>query len=476
MNTTMADGANERLDAQIAEALFGQPGMSKMDVANRVRELRGDGPALLVGRQPGGRVRLGDQLRPCPFCGHSDFDQWPCEYIDASGANVVRCARCHAAAPMKVWHALSSQPSPYSVFDLEGMLAACVPGGDIADPQVIADNIRRWFAAQPSPGGQDALLGYVRVEAIKALREDDEVTGVMVHVEERADSVPVYLAARQPVGISAEWVLGYLTTDAPEDSREAIRNAFAEYAALSSARQPVCNVEGTWLWVKLMDWCKKTGTSPANQDELFAIAKEAHVLYAAREPVWEPVAFTNDGGSEDQFIADATDLNCPSCGGSGHADDARQPVGEPVCSGGFVISNGSGEKYMAWGQVGPEWTADRSAALWLVRRADAEALAAENEDAWSILPVERCTLPPNGWACTLAAGHEGPCPTIAAPPAQAVDLTTVRYALDAAEGLAVACASVDGFSREELASAGGEMRKQFADARALIDGKAVGNG
>ncbi len=52
MNTTMADGAEQRLDAQIAEALFGQPGMSKMDVANRVRELRGDGPALLVGRQP----------------------------------------------------------------------------------------------------------------------------------------------------------------------------------------------------------------------------------------------------------------------------------------------------------------------------------------------------------------------------------------------------------------------------------------
>ncbi|WP_353089148.1 hypothetical protein [Stenotrophomonas sepilia] len=105
---------------------------------------------------------------------------------------------------------------------------------------------------------------------------------------------------------------------------------------------------------------------------------------------------------------------------------ARQPVGEPVCSGGFVISNGSGEKYMAWGQVGPEWTADRSAALWLVRRADAEALAAENEDAWSILPVERCALPPNGWACTLAAGHEGPCPTIAVPPAQAVDLGQFR--------------------------------------------------
>jgi len=47
MNTTMADGAGERLDAQIADALFGQPGMSKMDVANRLRQLRGNGAPLL---------------------------------------------------------------------------------------------------------------------------------------------------------------------------------------------------------------------------------------------------------------------------------------------------------------------------------------------------------------------------------------------------------------------------------------------
>ncbi len=76
--------------------------------------------------QPGGRVRLGDGLPPCPFCGHSDFDQWPCEYIDASGANVVRCAHCHAAAPMKVWHDLSAQPSPGGqgdVLDLDRVLS-----------------------------------------------------------------------------------------------------------------------------------------------------------------------------------------------------------------------------------------------------------------------------------------------------------------------------------------------------------------
>ncbi len=73
--------------------------------------------------QPGGRVRLGDGLPPCPFCGHSDFDQWPCEYIDASGANVVRCAHCHAAAPMKVWHDLSAQPSPGGQGELTALVS-----------------------------------------------------------------------------------------------------------------------------------------------------------------------------------------------------------------------------------------------------------------------------------------------------------------------------------------------------------------
>lgn len=43
-------------------------------------------------------------LLPCPFCGKSNFDQWPCDWLDGSGANVVRCAWCHGAAPMDVWN------------------------------------------------------------------------------------------------------------------------------------------------------------------------------------------------------------------------------------------------------------------------------------------------------------------------------------------------------------------------------------
>lgn len=38
-------------------------------------------------------------------------------------------------------------PQPVELsFDVEAMLAACLPGGSIVDPQVVADNIRAWAA------------------------------------------------------------------------------------------------------------------------------------------------------------------------------------------------------------------------------------------------------------------------------------------------------------------------------------------
>lgn len=63
-------------------------------------------------------------------------------------------------------------------------------------------------------------------------------------------------------------------------------------------------------------------------------------------------------------------------------------------------------------------------------------------------------------------------PLYTAPPAQAVDLGAVREALQAAEGLATICASVDGYSREEVAASGRAMRQQFADALAKVDSQA----
>lgn len=59
------------------------------------------------------------------------------------------------------------------------------------------------------------------------------------------------------------------------------------------------------------------------------------------------------------------------------------------------------------------------------------------------------------------------------PPAQTLDLGGVREALQAAEGLAIICASIDCYASEELATSGRAMRQQFADALALIDSQAV---
>ncbi|KAA9003511.1 hypothetical protein FJU31_04195 [Stenotrophomonas cyclobalanopsidis] len=76
MNSSMADGAAQRLVAQIGEALFGQPGLTLMELAEAVK------------------------------------------------ANTLSPVR----------------------FDVEAMLAVCVPGGSVADPQSVADSIRQWFA------------------------------------------------------------------------------------------------------------------------------------------------------------------------------------------------------------------------------------------------------------------------------------------------------------------------------------------
>ncbi|HFT6991359.1 MAG: hypothetical protein KH046_00615 [Stenotrophomonas maltophilia] len=174
MNTAMADGAGERLDAQIADALFGQPGMSKMDVANRLRQLRGAGAPLL-------------------------------------------CSSCYGLGV--IGYTSGQTPEQFEQ-------------GEYPCPDC---------AAQPSPAGHnDALVDTAR----RNIRQFLSKASFSSSVDKQAalscvDVLEEALAARQPVGISAEWVLGYLTTHAPEDSREAIRNAFAEHAALSGVRQPV---------------------------------------------------------------------------------------------------------------------------------------------------------------------------------------------------------------------------------------------
>jgi hypothetical protein len=79
-----------------------------------------------------------------------------------------------------------------------------------------------------------------------------------------------------------------------------------------------------------------------------------------------------------------------------------------VAHGGFIVANAEETKFRCWDQGGSAWTDDREMATRYARREDAEAVHAEDEDAWKILPVllspslaERCTIINRGTANPL---------------------------------------------------------------------------
>lgn len=52
----------------------------------------------------------------------------------------------------------------------------------------------------------------------------------------------------------------------------------------------------------------------------------------------------------------------------------------------FVIANADQTQFRTWGPTGPEWTSNPDEAIAFARREDAEKLAANDEDAWAIIP------------------------------------------------------------------------------------------
>ena len=66
------------------------------------------------------------------------------------------------------------------------------------------------------------------------------------------------------------------------------------------------------------------------------------------------------------------------------ANTSKRAAGEVVA---WIVGNAEGDCWCFWGESGPEWTADRNAALHFARRDDAETFSRDNEDAWRIQPV-----------------------------------------------------------------------------------------
>lgn len=118
-NPTLASITAE-LEA-VETAARGRGSLTCDHLAGRIANIRGElqqiaqpQPPAEAQAQGGGEVVAGE-LRPCPFCGKSNQDRYPCEWLDGSGANVIRCAWCHGAAPMNVWNRRTAPSAPVGV-------------------------------------------------------------------------------------------------------------------------------------------------------------------------------------------------------------------------------------------------------------------------------------------------------------------------------------------------------------------------
>lgn len=168
----------------------------------------------LANVKPGGMVRLGDQVLSTSEGERryvADFFATQLRRHDFGDYILTELAGDFACA---LAQHLSAQPSQPSSLDLEAMLAACVPGGDMADPQVIADNIRHWFAVQPSQGGQGDALAMIGANLRSLLKMNNEVShtdpmawaNMRDEIQHGLKLLDSALAARQPVGEPEIWV------------------------------------------------------------------------------------------------------------------------------------------------------------------------------------------------------------------------------------------------------------------------------
>ncbi len=121
--------------------------------------------------QPGGRVRLGDGLLPCPFCGDTaERIDFGIGSGDNEGGSCVACTGCGSSGPVE--------------FGFK--------------ENFLSNWNRRALSAQPSPGGQDALA-----EAARRVISDIDSGDYHGEISEATyAALEAALGARQPVALS----------------------------------------------------------------------------------------------------------------------------------------------------------------------------------------------------------------------------------------------------------------------------------
>lgn len=302
----------------------------------------------LVDAQPGGRVRLGDQLPPLPASS---------AHCPATGEPLFSVAKMKLYAQA----ALSAQPSPGGQGDWRAML---------------------------SQFGEDDPREGSRSNGHDGVDHNDWVDHAEVPVDVLA-RIADALAARQPVG-----------DQCPDDL------AVDAFAAAMKAKMAAARAKGRGGW----------------EDPAQCTAEDLSRMLRNHVEKGDPRDVANF---------------CMMLHQRGEAIAARQPVGEPVPKSVGIdalvklLEDEAAECEKAWTERADTYMSGRASGFLLA--ADYFRKIAINQR----------------WSEFLSS------------PAQAVDLGAVREALQAAEGLATVCASVDGYSREEVAASGRAMKQQF---------------
>ncbi len=124
---------------------------------NAAHELVGDARGEIADSIVEFARRLGDKTPArvawCGFdAGAPDYDQTVVVLkpnCKLSEADIAEARHVFQAMPRHRGSLFVERPTAGTIsarIDVEGMLRACVPGGDLCDPQRVADSIRAWFA------------------------------------------------------------------------------------------------------------------------------------------------------------------------------------------------------------------------------------------------------------------------------------------------------------------------------------------
>ncbi|HHA2967456.1 TPA: hypothetical protein ACOFEQ_004053 [Stenotrophomonas maltophilia] len=329
----------------------------------------------LADAQPGGRVRLGDQ--PWPEIDAILADAYS---AGATGLPFEGIARRHAVRAAVA--ALSAQPSPVayhgdvdlkwlsgSIGEVAHRLSTYMPTGlaewaDRARDCRIAAQVLSELSAQPSPIGQGVELDLDRVLSLADVHaEESREDGVRLldrgGLLAFAQDVVLALAARQPVGVAFTWenFPAYLIDKCEGDtiSEEGLQQALAAMAkderyCLSAQPSPGGQDALAALqqdYDKLLDSfnrqvevAEKIAGRALQQDDRIEELEEA---LAARQPVGEPVAYTD--GNEFVCAAEYATMRGLGHDGNGWRPLYDGPPAKAVDLGQFIALAEFGEEF-----------------------------------------------------------------------------------------------------------------------------------